>query len=136
MVMGASTSSPPNNVTVSKCLMLLCALQWALFTQLLYHQQHHESTTTVETCQRMKLDEESDPLMVHPKRPPAVTNDDNHKNFDGIAATVLLRAPKWFHRRYPVMIHNILSNIPETWGVQIFLNEEWFLRDVRPHHPG
>ena len=115
--------------------MLLCAFQWALFSQLLYHQQHHESTK-LETCQVMKSDGESDPSMVHPKRPPAVTNDDNHnKKFDGIAATVLLRAPKWFHRRYPVMIQNMLSNIPETWGVQIFLNEEWFLRDVRPHHP-
>eukprot|EP00536_Pseudo-nitzschia_multiseries_P009065 jgi/Psemu1/199784/e_gw1.245.12.1 len=54
----------------------------------------------------------------------------------GVAATVMLKAPKWFHRRYTAMIHNVLANIPSTWCIQIFSNEEWIERDVLPLHPG
>ena len=55
---------------------------------------------------------------------------------EGVAATVMLKAPKWFHRRYTAMIHNALANIPATWSVQIFYNERWFEKDVLPLHPG
>ena len=33
---------------------------------------------------------------------------------EGVAATVMLKAPKWFLRRYTAMIHNVLANIPST----------------------
>jgi hypothetical protein len=55
---------------------------------------------------------------------------------EGVAATVMLKAPKWFHRRYTAMIHNALANIPPTWSVQIFSNEHWVEKDVLPLHPG
>lgn len=55
---------------------------------------------------------------------------------EGVAVTVMLHGPKWFHRRYVVMIHNVLVNLPPTWKVQIFYNEAWLRRDVLPHHPG
>jgi hypothetical protein len=32
--------------------------------------------------------------------------------YDGVAVTLMLKAPKWFHRRYTVMVHNVLANIP------------------------
>jgi len=54
----------------------------------------------------------------------------------GVAATVMLKAPKWFHRRYTLMIHNVLANIPSTWSIQIFSNEDWIKKDVLPLHPG
>ncbi len=54
----------------------------------------------------------------------------------GVAATLMLRAPKWFHRRYTIMLHNVLANIPEDWKVQIFVNQEWLEKDVLPLHPG
>jgi len=55
---------------------------------------------------------------------------------EGVAATVMLKAPKWFHRRYTAMIHNVLANIPPTWSVQVFSNENWLKKDVLPLHPG
>ena len=63
-------------------------------------------------------------------------NIDEKQNFEGIAATVMLKAPKWFHRRYTTMIHNVMVNIPSTWGIQIFYNSDWLSRDVLPLHPG
>lgn len=56
--------------------------------------------------------------------------------YDGVAVTLMLRAPKWFHRRYTVMLHNALANIPQSWPVQVFSNEEWLAQDVLPLHPG
>lgn len=55
---------------------------------------------------------------------------------EGVAATVMLKAPKWFHRRYTAMILNALANIPPTWSVQIIYNEHWVEKDVLPLHPG
>ena len=54
----------------------------------------------------------------------------------GVAVTVMLHAPKWFHRRYMVMIQNVLVNLPKNWKIQIFYNEDWFQKDVLPYHPG
>lgn len=55
---------------------------------------------------------------------------------EGVAMTVMLRAPKWFHRRYTAMLHNALANIPTTWSLQVFYNEPWLKKDVLPLHPG
>lgn len=55
---------------------------------------------------------------------------------EGVAVTLMLRAPKWFHRRYTVMLHNVLSNIPSKWAVQVFVNTQWLEKDVLPLHPG
>jgi hypothetical protein len=58
------------------------------------------------------------------------------KNYEGVAVTVLKSAPKWFHRRYTVMLHNVLANIPPVWPIQVFYNEKWLEKDVLPLHPG
>lgn len=50
--------------------------------------------------------------------------------------TVMLQAPKWFHRRFTVMLHNVMANVPPTWPIQIFSNEAWLQKDVLPLHPG
>jgi hypothetical protein len=55
---------------------------------------------------------------------------------EGVAITVMLKAPRWFHRRYTAMLHNVLSNIPETWVIQVFSNEAWLEKDVLLLHPG
>mgnify|MGYP006449979597 CR=1 FL=1 len=34
------------------------------------------------------------------------------KKYAGVAAVVLLHAPKWFQRRYTIMVQNIHNNIP------------------------
>ena len=54
----------------------------------------------------------------------------------GVAITLMLKAPKWFARRYTIMVHNVLANIPDNWRVQVFVNTAWLEKDVLPLHPG
>jgi len=54
----------------------------------------------------------------------------------GVAVTLMLHAPKWFARRYPIMLQNALANIPQNWQVQVFVNTRWLEKDVLPLHPG
>ena len=42
------------------------------------------------------------------------------ERLDGVAVTLMLHAPRWFQRRYTVMVQNILANLPPRWRVQIF----------------
>jgi hypothetical protein len=39
---------------------------------------------------------------------------------EGVAATVMLHEPKWFQRRYTMMLNNVLQNLPPNWKLQIF----------------
>jgi hypothetical protein len=55
---------------------------------------------------------------------------------EGVFATVLFRAPKWFHLRYIAMIQNALSNLPQNWCLQVFINEQWVRDNLPPFHPG
>jgi len=55
--------------------------------------------------------------------------------WNGVAATLMLNNPKWFQRRYTMMIQNILFNIPVDWGVQIFYTgtgQSQFGLDISP----
>jgi hypothetical protein len=54
----------------------------------------------------------------------------------GVAATLALRAPKWFHRRYTAMLYNVLDNTPDTWAVQVFIHPEWWNNEILPLHRG
>lgn len=64
------------------------------------------------------------------------SNTWNYKDYDGVAITIMLKAPKWFHRRFTFMLHNAMANIPDKWPIQIFSNEAWLQKDVLPLHQG
>ena len=49
--------------------------------------------------------------------------------YDGVAVTLLLHAPRWFQRRYTMMVLNILNNLPKTWALQIFYSGEGQSKD-------
>jgi hypothetical protein len=38
----------------------------------------------------------------------------------GVAAVVMLHSPKWFQRRYTLMLQNVCNNMPVGWAVQVF----------------
>ena len=38
----------------------------------------------------------------------------------GVAVSLLLEEPKWFQRRYTMMVNNIRANIPPDWKIQLF----------------
>ena len=42
-------------------------------------------------------------------------------SYAGVAATMMLHSPKWFQRRYTVMVFNIINNLPPNWVVQVVL---------------
>lgn len=44
----------------------------------------------------------------------------NSDHIGGVAVAILLHSPKWFQRRYTMMVNNIVANIPDDWKVQIF----------------
>jgi hypothetical protein len=54
----------------------------------------------------------------------------------GVFVTVVFKAPKWFHLRYVSMLHNALSNLPQEWKLQIFLNQPWVEENLPSYHPG
>ena len=39
---------------------------------------------------------------------------------EGVAVALLLHAPKWFQRRYTMMVQNVHNNMPSNWKLQIF----------------
>jgi len=72
----------------------------------------------------------------------AATSDKSTRKIVGVYATVIFKAPKWFHLRYTQMLHNALSNLPPNdenggvWVVQVFVNEKWANENLVPYHPG
>eukprot|EP00934_Nitzschia_sp_Nitz4_P008158 Nitzschia sp. Nitz4//scaffold45_size130396//21794//22756//NITZ4_003433-RA/size130396-processed-gene-0.68-mRNA-1//1//CDS//3329552350//8148//frame0 len=104
------------------CTLLLSGLlvaQWIMFSFVLSHRHP-----------------ENQPLSSTPhQRAPVTTPSLITSPLPGVAATLMLKAPKWFHRRYTVMLHNALANIPPDWKVQVIVNEAWFRKDVLPFHP-
>lgn len=46
------------------------------------------------------------------------------RQYDGVAATVILHSPTWFQRRYTMMVQNIVNNVPPNWCVQVFYTGE------------
>ena len=65
---------------------------------------------------------------------------------EGVALLLMTDQPKWFQRRYSLLIQNLLANLPLTWSVQIFYPDSnqyragvelnpGFKRLIESHHP-
>ena len=54
---------------------------------------------------------------------------------EGVAATLLFRAPHWFHLRYTAMIQNALVNLPPLWKIQVVYHGDFFHQTVLAWHP-
>lgn len=118
--------------SVSGVLALLFVLQWLLFTFILDAQRQQQQVQS----EKFLMVSSSENSMQDLLNGVAFNQDSKNHHYDGVALTVMLRAPKWFHRRYTLMLHNVLSNIPPTWAVQVISNEDWLKKDVLPLHPG
>lgn len=127
---------------VSFILAILLVAQWILFSLVLSHR--HDSTSTAIASDRVMAaaDHPHKSLDVwktadNPVRLSKSRSEKENENVNGgVAVTIMLRAPKWFHRRYTLMMHNVLSNLPSNWKVQVFVNVAWLEKDVLPLHPG
>lgn len=116
---------------VAILLATVMLAQWILFSVVMSH--GHDLSLDASTL--------SSPLdVIHKDSSSAVRQEylfvPESPTSTGVAATLMLKAPKWFARRYTVMMHNVLSNIPIHWRVQVFVNTAWLEKDVLPLHPG
>jgi len=124
------------------CLIAVIAIQWIFITVLL-QQRHHDHSKKHDGDAVL-------PPLLPPRRETQLdmlnkNNNINEKSSigvieDGVFATVIFRAPKWFHLRYLGMIHNALANLPAldgSWKVQIFVNQQWVQQsNLLEWHPG
>ena len=154
-----------NNWT-TPCLITVIAIQWILFTVLL--QQQHVSSTiptdgataqvsgqgpnvnataTSSLPQHHVYAQQLQRRMDFSKVGNVDFDPGNLSAVAGVFATVIFRAPKWFHLRYLTMIHNALINLPPAafnsnhndagvWKVQVFVNQQWADDNLLPWHPG
>lgn len=127
------TSISPCWRHLSLLLAVLVVAQFFLFVSVLEsrHQPSH-APNNADLVVSVQAAAKAETLTVEKQQ----DSDKTSQAPEGVAATVMLRAPKWFHRRYTAMLHNALDNIPDTWSVQVFSNEEWLNKDVLPLHPG
>ena len=58
------------------------------------------------------------------------------ESFEGVALLLILRRPRWYYKRYNVLVDNALSNIPPTWGLQIMYAKRFLFEDVLDYHRG
>jgi len=65
-----------------------------------------------------------------------LNNTASTHEWEGVAVALMLRRPKWFYKRYNVLIHNAMVNVPETWVIQLFVNQEWFEKELLQYHRG
>lgn len=139
-----STSTSSFWKSMSMLLFGLVFAQWCLFLSVL-ESKHPQSTANPADTSLNTISGGSQ--MISPHRNGEVSRSSNTNTttvtrivpdilYEGVAVTVMLRAPKWFHRRYTVMLHNVMANIPSTWPIQVFSNEDWLANEVLPLHPG
>jgi hypothetical protein len=130
-------------------LISIIILQWILLSFLLADQQ---GSTTIQQSADLpsRLFHQ---LAEYSSQHQIITNDVNRTTSDvtdittpvnhpspekwtGVAATLALHSPKWFHRRYTNMIQNIIANTPESYVVQVFINPTWWNNEIHKFHRG
>jgi hypothetical protein len=141
----SSASTLPNwSGSCHLFLISVIALQWLLVTVLVNGRGHKLSTTLAAIAL-----EQPTPGISTAKLPAislsmstpisalnaTTSNRKISTAFEGVAATIIFRAPRWFHLRYTLMIHNALANIPDTWGIHIFYHTVWVEKELLPWHP-
>jgi Protein of unknown function (DUF5672) len=126
---------------LSGVMAVLVLVQWFLFLSMLHEHRANRSNISSHPLDRDTFQQHESVVAQNTTK---VTPIDgfvdfeawHSKDYDGVAMTVMLKAPKWFHRRFTVMLHNAMANVPSTWPIQIFSNEAWLQKDVFPLHPG
>mmetsp|Transcript_32979 Transcript_32979/g.79760 ORF Transcript_32979/g.79760 Transcript_32979/m.79760 type:complete len:332 (+) Transcript_32979:67-1062(+) len=126
--MVASSSTFWRCIAVSFAVAFLT--QSLLFATYFHQSASNADKNAVPAVQAFVVDSKShDTVPIEPSRQLETV-------MEGVAVSVMLKAPKWFHRRYTVMLHNALANFPPSWKIQVFYNDKWLEKDVLPLHPG
>ncbi|KAG7367129.1 hypothetical protein IV203_029799 [Nitzschia inconspicua] len=129
----------PSNVwrALSVLLVIVVVTQWFLFLSMLHRPHSSQDLSDPVSHQFNKAAfQQYGSILLHNTTRKTLDGTVGSGDYEGVAMTVMLQAPKWFHRRFTVMLHNAMANVPSTWPVQIFSNEPWLQKDVLPLHPG
>lgn len=118
-----STQRSPATVSCGVFFPTAVVLQWILIIYLL--QANH--LNSIAPC----------PLSssVGTNLPPTSHALSHDTTYDGVAVALMLKRPFWYWKRYNVMMHNVLSNIPQTWALQLFVYDQ-FWNEVLGYHRG
>lgn len=122
----AKMPAPPPSWRIVQALLLIVLLQWCLFTYLLYTQHGNEENIHHSTLSNEKI----------ASAVSFTQQQQQQQRWDGVAATLALRAPKWFHRRFTFLLENALLNTPETWALQVFYKSDWWNEEILKRHKG
>jgi len=122
------------------CLITVIAIQWVLFSVLL--QQRYSSQEQKQLLQSSSATFSSSSALTNNSTATTIVNRRTRQEkipLEGVAVTVIFKAPKWMHLRYLLTIHNALANLPDqsgSWKVQLFVNQHWADANLLPWHPG
>lgn len=87
-----------------------------------YEEKYAQSKEVIEVLEKkvdtlnsaIQLSKSTSPSNPLPTKPFEATR------LEGVALLLMTDQPKWFQRRYSLLIQNLLSNLPSTWKIQIF----------------
>jgi len=113
---------------VTKLLLAIVLLQWILFSYLL-RLRSEEQRNSPSTSVSLGSQEDAFTMAV-------AKNTTATQQWEGVAIALMLKRPKWYCKRYNVLIHNALTNIPYTWAVQLFVFEHFFENAILDYHRG
>ncbi|GKY92319.1 hypothetical protein MPSEU_000203000 [Mayamaea pseudoterrestris] len=129
---------------VTLLLLVLVLIQWALISFLLTTTRQGHGL--MQAADSLQVQQQQIALaMTHEIEATESTqgtsswkNNGNNAtvSYKGVVATVIFKAPKWFHLRYTLMLHNALANMPLDWHLQIFVNVPWARDNLWSWHPG
>jgi hypothetical protein len=116
------SSKSTNQYGTSLMMLVMTVFQWMIITVLM-HRRHEEVSTIATRNEQLSTQNAINTIGIDKER--ILEKNQTTIKLDGVAVTIMYRAPKWFHLRYKVMIDNAIANLPDasTWKVQIFVNE-------------
>lgn len=128
-------------LTSKKFLAALIVFQWMLIVYVLQHGQgsmpnEDHVSKAISSPVMNGISTRDSTYVVELEETPPIVQTGKRRAWKGVSATLALRAPRWFHRRYTTMLHNVLDNTPKDWAVQIFINPKWWSSEILKLHRG
>ena len=113
------------------CALIVIFLQWCVISYFINDKYNHYQPNLSTDYKREDLHNKinlnkqlSDEIIQTQETPLPHFDSDQSQSFEGVAITLLLGSPKWFSRRFSVMVHNMLTILPHNWGIQIYCTED------------
>ena len=110
-------------------LIVACGLQFIFILHLinlLAIEQEAVANLSLQVDEMAKVSTTKAPIVSNPvlsslsPPPPPPPSSSSSGEIEGVAVLIMLHEPKWFQRRYSMMLINILGNLPDNWKLQVF----------------